>query len=295
MTRFRGLWTATAAVTLFVLTACARPDATGSGPAETVPSGAASSAPATADTLVVRIERVGGLMAPEQMPGKLPLISVYADGRLITQGPQIAIYPPPALPNVQVQRLERATVDDLRAKADAAGIRSSLDLGHPMVADAPTTRITVATGEGARTLEVVGLTEAAADDPSLTPAQRDARAKVAQFVQEVTDLSMAGSTPKGQPYRPEALAALVSPYVAPSDGLPKRPRPIDWPGPPLPGVPLGTVHCVTVSGADAGEVLSAAADATAITPWRSGGKVWNVRFRPLLPDETGCADLATTR
>ncbi|HEY7273021.1 MAG TPA: hypothetical protein VH502_09830 [Actinoplanes sp.] len=294
MTRFRGLWT-TAAVTLFVITACARPDGTGSGPAGTAPSGAPSSAAAGADTLVVRIERVGGLMAPEQMPGKLPLISVYADGRLITPGPQIAIYPPPALPSVQVQQLERATVDSLLAKADAAGIRSSLDLGHPMVADAPTTRITVATGEGARTLEVVGLTEASADDPRLTPAQRDARAKVAQFVQDVTEVSAAKGMPQGQPYRAASLAALASPYVAPSDGLPKKPRPIDWPGPTLPGAPLGAVSCVTVSGAEAAAVLQAAADATAITPWRSGGKVWNVRFRPLLPDETGCADLATTK
>ena len=295
MTRFRGLWTAVAVVTLFVITACARPDGTGNGAAETAPSGAASSAPATTDALVLRIERVGGLMAPEQMPGKFPLVSVYADGRLITQGPQIAIYPPPALLNVQVQRLDRATVESLLAKADAAGIRSGLDLGHPMVADASTTRITVATSEGARTLEVVGLTEAGADDPRLTAAQRDARAKVAKFVQEVSDLSAATGTPNGQQYRPESLAALASPYVPPSDGLPKKLRPIDWPGPPLPGAPLGTAHCVTVSGADAGEVLSAAADATAITPWRSGGKVWSVRFRPLLPDETGCADLAATR
>jgi hypothetical protein len=281
MSRLRGTWTAVAAVTLFLITACARPDSPG-GPAGPLPSGAAGSAPANADALVLRVERVGG-----QMPGKLPLVSVYADGRLITQGPQIAIYPPPALPNVQVQRLDRATVAELLAKADAAGIGAGLDLGRPNVADAPTTRITVATGGGARTVEVVGLTEAGPDDPRLTPAQREARAKVAAFVQEVTDLSAATGAPEGQPYRPESLAALAR--------LPERPRPVDWPGPPLPGTPAGVAGCVTVSGADAAEVLQAAADATAITPWRSGGKSWSVRFRPLLPDETGCADLAANR
>jgi hypothetical protein len=295
MSRFRGLSAAAAAVTLFLITGCARPAGGGNGPAETVPSGAASSAPATADTLVIRIERVGGLMAPEQMPGKLPLVSVYADGRLISQGPQIAIYPAPALPNLQVQQLDQATVDGLLAKADAAGIHPGLDLGTPNVADAPTTRITVATSRGTQTLAVVGLTEAGPNDPRLTPAQRDARAKVATFVQEVTDLPGASGTPKGRPYRPDSVAALAHPYVRPSDGLPERPRPVDWPGPPLPGTPLGTTGCVTVSGADAAEVLQAAADATAITPWRSGGASWNVRFRPLLPDETGCADLAAPR
>jgi hypothetical protein len=294
MSRFRGLWTAAAAVTLFLITACARPDNGGTGPAETPQSGA-NSGPAGADALVLRVDRVGGLIAPEQMPGKLPLVSVYADGRLITQGPQIAIYPPPALPNLQVQRLDRATVDGLLAKADAAGIRSGLDLGRPNVADAPTTRITVATGGDRRTLEVVGLTEAGSDDPRLTPAQRGARAKVAAFVQEVTDLSAASGTPKGEQYRPESVAALAHPYVRPSDGLPEQPRPVDWPGPALPGTPLGTTGCVTASGADAGEVLQAAAGATAITPWRSGGKSWNIRFRPLLPDESGCADLGVRR
>ena len=288
MTRFRGLCTAAAA--LFVLTACARPGGTGTG---TGPSGAASSPPAEGNTLVLRVERVGGLAGPEQMPGGLPLVSVYADGRRIAEGPQIAIYPPPALPSVQVQQLDRATVDRLLTRADAAGIRPGLDLGQPAVADAPTTRITVVTGAGARTLEVVGLTEASPDDPRLTPAQRAARATVAAFVQEVTDV--AGGTPEGHPYRPATLAVLVRPYVAPSDGLPELPRPIDWPGPALPGTPLGATGCVPVSGADTGAVLDAAADATAITPWRSGGKTWSVRFRPLLPDENGCADLAAPR
>jgi hypothetical protein len=295
MTRFRGFWAAAAAVTLFSITACARPDNSANGSAGTQPSGAASSAPAGADALVLRIDRVGGLMAPEQMPGKLPLVSVYADGRLISQGPQIAIYPPPALPNLQVQRLDRATVDGLLAKADAAGIRPGLDVGSPTVADAPTTRITVLADGGARTLEVVGLTEAAAQDPRLTPAQRDARAKVAKFVQDVTDLPVAAGTPKGQTYRPQSLAALAHPYVRPSDGLPEQPRPVDWPGPALPGTPLGTAGCVTVSGADAAKVLQAAAGATAITPWQSGGRSWSIRFRPLLPDESGCADLAGPR
>jgi hypothetical protein len=42
-------------------------------------------------------------------------------------------------------------------------------------------------------------------------------------------------------------------------------------------------------------VLTAAADATAITPWGSGGDTWSLLFRPLLPEETGCADLKGAR
>jgi len=33
----------------------------------------------------------------------------------------------------------------------------------------------------------------------------------------------------------------------------------------------------------------------AATPWTSGGKTWWLTLRPLLPDESGCADLAAKR
>ena len=40
-------------------------------------------------------------------------------------------------------------------------------------------------------------------------------------------------------------------------------------------------------------VLATAAKANAATPWTSGGRTWSLHLRPLLPDESGCADLAT--
>jgi hypothetical protein len=49
---------------------------------------------------------------------------------------------------------------------------------------------------------------------------------------------------------------------------------------------------VTATGDQARAVLDAAASATQLTPWVSGdGTRWSVLFRPLLPDESGCADL----
>ncbi|HEV8175254.1 MAG TPA: hypothetical protein VGP91_16570 [Actinoplanes sp.] len=293
MTRLRGSWTAAVTVTLFLLTACARP---GDVPGGAGPSGHESSAPADADALVLRVEHIGGFVAPDQMVGRLPVVSVYTDGRVITQGPQILIYPGPALPNLLVQQLDPATVRGLVDKAVEAGVRSGADLGQPGVADAPTTRITVAAPGGTRTLDAVALTEAQADDPQLTVAQRAARAKLAAFVQELSDLSAAKGMPEAQPYQPEAVAALARPYTKPSDGLPKQPDPVAWPGPALPGETLsGTTGCVTASGSDAAKVLAAATAANAITPWTSGGKQWSVVFRPLLPDETGCAALKATR
>jgi hypothetical protein len=293
MTSLRGSWTAVAAVSLFLLTACARADPAGA------PGGDASTAappPINPDSLVLRVERVGGFMAPDQQFGRLPVVSVYADGRVLTQGPQIDIYPGPVLPNIQEQRMDPSAVTALAGKAAAAGVKSGADLGQPGVADAPTTRITVALPGGTRTVNAVALTEAQPDDPRLTPAQREARAKLAAFVQEVTDLSSASDMPEVRPYQPEAVAAFARPYAAPDNALPKRPAAIAWPGPALPGEPfLPPVGCVTATGAQAQAVLAAAKRATTITPWTSADRPWTVIVRPLLPDEAGCADLKGTR
>ena len=56
------------------------------------------------------------------------------------------------------------------------------------------------------------------------------------------------------------------------------------------GGPLD-VGCVVATGEQASAVLAAARPANAATPWVSGGTRWSVAFRPLLPDESGCADL----
>jgi hypothetical protein len=58
------------------------------------------------------------------------------------------------------------------------------------------------------------------------------------------------------------------------------------------GLELG---CVTVSGGEVAPVLAAARSANANTAWSSGGKQWAVTFRPLLPEENDCADLAGAR
>jgi hypothetical protein len=68
-----------------------------------------------------------------------------------------------------------------------------------------------------------------------------------------------------------------------------------WPGPPLPGDELRTgldLYCVAAEGEAADAVLDAAADATVETVWKNpdGGR-WALTLRPLLPHETGCADL----
>ena len=46
---------------------------------------------------MLRVGYTGGFVSPPATAGRLPLISVYADGRVISEGPVAAIYPGPAL------------------------------------------------------------------------------------------------------------------------------------------------------------------------------------------------------
>jgi hypothetical protein len=297
MTRLRGTWAATAAVALFLISACAR-TADGASAGSAAPPSSSGSSTADPDSLVLRVEQNGGFVPAEVLSGRIPSVSIYADGRVITLGPQIAIYPGPALPNLQVQRIPLATVDALVAKGVAAGVKTGADLGHPGVTDIPTTRITVVTAAGPQVVDVDALNEARPDDPNLTAAQHAARAKLAAFVRQLSEPPAAADLPEPQAYQAKTVAALARPYVKGSGDLPKPPAAVAWPGPALPGDYLseGTkLGCVSATGAEATKLTDAAAKANAATPWTSGGKQWGVTFRPMLPDETDCADLKAAR
>ena len=263
---------------------------TSSPPPVTLPEGDA--------VLVLRVEHVGGFVPAEWTYSRLPAYSLYADGRLITDGPVPAIYPGPALPNVQVQQLDDATLRALVDRAVAAGVAESTDLGSPPVADLPSTRFTLTTAAGTVVREVYALDYALEGDgmeADLTDEQVNGRARLRDLLTTLFDAGQQPG-PDGLPpvesYVPSAVAAITSPWADPEDGLASPEQP--WPGPELPGEPVGgplQVGCVVATGEQATAVLTAAATASATTPWASGNARWSVVFRPLLPDESGCADL----
>jgi hypothetical protein len=242
---------------------------------------------------VVRVEDVGGFVLPAALLTRLPTVSVYRDGRVITQGPQILIFPPPALPSVQVQRIWPADAYRLARLALTVGV-GRLDVGQLPDADAPTTRFTVRIGQAVRTTDVYALRDAF--QPGLTPLQRANRARLSRLITALTDPgSLLGRHRVGRqvPYRPRALAVVVQPWRPPSDPVPGQ-RAMRWRGPRLPGPPVGglfNVRCVTVTGAALRRVLADAAPANTQTPWVSDGRRWSLDFRPLLPDERDCAGL----
>jgi hypothetical protein len=158
------------------------------------------------------------------------------------------------------------------------------DLGSPGLADATTTTITLVTAAGTSTREVYALQEGQGD-PALTADQAAARTALADLVDRLT-----GVQGDGESYEPSAVAALAGSYVADPD---LARDPVTWPGAPLPGESVAPgIGCTVSAGAQASAVRSAAQDADGLTPWTDGSATWAVTFRPLLPDESGCADLA---
>ncbi|WP_116452688.1 hypothetical protein [Blastococcus litoris] len=294
MTIVRGAGPAVLVVLALGVAGCAE-RGTGSPPPDAA-SPSSAQVPADPAALVFRVEYTGGFVTPETTVGRLPVASVYGDGRVFVEGPVALIYPGFAWPNVQVLDIGADGVQELADRALAAGVAETGDLGTPPIADAPSTRFTLVTEEGTHVREVYALSETAGMPGSgLTDEQEAARAELLDLFTAVGDL--AAGPPAPEPWTPDAVAAITRPWTASDEDVAQglTPEAVAWPGPPLPGEPVGPLPdlgCVTATGEQAAAVVAAAQDANVLTPWLSpDGSRWSVTFRPLLPDETGCADL----
>ena len=232
--------------------------------------------------LVLQVVRAGGFLPAGAAFRAVPGVSVYDDGRVVTQGPQIEIFPPPALPSVQVGRLD---ADEVRRLVDAgrAVVDAQEDYGQPPVADAPTTAVVVPDGDRRGVAAAAALEElsGAPDGAGLTAEQRSARERLRTYVRQVQD---AASAAPAQAYEPAGLAVLAEPYGEPGADVPSSE--LAWPGPAL-----TAGSCVVVPAAEAAEVQEAAAAASVETRWTAGGQVLRLAFRPLLPHEQTCEDV----
>jgi len=221
---------------------------------------AAEPATGTSD-LVLRVVWLSDRQLPAgSRAGTPPLLSLYGDGRLIVSTlDQTA--PGASWPQLSEYRVDAAAIPRLRAVAvAAAGASTRGDQDGSMLA------VTVA-GTGGRRTSTVPATGTAGQ--RLLTALRPTGAYV--------------------PYRAAAAAVVATPTT--DSGGQQR----NWPLSTLEGEPLaGTAAgawCTLLRGAVLAQARQAATGATAATLWRSDRRLWTVWFRPLLPDEPGCAAL----
>jgi hypothetical protein len=257
--------------------------------------------PRGSEELVLQVHSGGGFVPLTWHLRELPLFSLYGDGRVITQGPQIAIYPPPALPALVERRVSHAGIQAVLRAAREAGLQGPDRRFEVLeVTDLPTTTFTVVTDGQTHQTAVYGLGEL----PEFEPVgEREARRMLFEFQSDLLDLESwlpQGSVSPDRPYEYDRLRVFVVPTtegggdgggddeVKPSRKEWPLPAPLSAFGEPMPNTP--DVRCGVVEGASLKEVLAAAGEANVDTLWRSGGDVSLIAFRPLLPGEPPCPE-----
>ncbi|MGQ0669420.1 MAG: hypothetical protein ACT4PO_07075 [Actinomycetota bacterium] len=253
--------------------------------------------PTGADRLLLRVATGGGFLPVDYMLRQLPQFSLMEDGRIITQGAQIEIYPGPALPSLLVTAVTDEGVQEILEAARAAGLAGpdrSYDCSS--IADAPTTTFTFVDGDGTHVVSAYALAEGL-DCPGLEESERDARATLLDLQTMLSDLRSwlpEGSVGEEQPFEFDELRVFVGAFdTIPEDPYLEQPV-IDWPlAQPLasfgePVADLEGFRCGTVHGEDLAQLLPSAKSANELTPWASDGATYHLLFRPLLPDENGC-------
>jgi hypothetical protein len=247
------------------------------------------------DRVVFRVDWDGGFVPPGVVLGRLPQVVVFADGRVVVQGPQVEIYPGPLMPNLQVRTL---TPDALARLVELAKDNDLLRDAHYDVvgiADATTTVLTINLDGTIHTVSAYALAEAGMDDiggdGTMDEATREGRAALRAFVGALTGLPEADFADAWAPFRPAALRIFTSAAVADPE-LPQAP--VAWPlgDLALAGQPVGDgslgFRCLAVSGDDLATLLPVLGAANALTPFTSGGASFHLVVRPLLPGESGC-------
>lgn len=264
--------------TLLLVTGCASASSSPARPSSPAPPGdpgarvsgrPAPGLPGPEVPLVLRWSHTGGF-AGIGGPGRLPDFSLYLDGRVVAP-----VSAAGGRQSAYEYRLTPAGMRRVVAAARTAGLDHPRTVERPDIADAFTLDMTfVWSGTTYRTSIVHP--EGSPNDPAVRfwrtlDPRRWPRAEFALDARR---------------YRARRIAVLAGPG---RQGGSESVR--TWPLRPLDGGErVLTMRCTVYAGPDRGTVERLAADAPG-EPWRSGDTTYRVTFRPLLPDERGCADL----
>lgn len=197
------------------------------------------------------------------------------------------------LPALSTYVLSPDGVEAVLEAADAAGLLAEpLPYGEPGITDVGSTIVALRANGGQFDHAAYALGFESEDDPLLTAAQVEARADLQGFVDVVTTLPVTGPELfAAQPslYEPEAVDVIAWEL----QGDPGEGGIAKWPlaGPldDLPATGSLESRCVTVTGGDLRTLAEAVEQRDGDPRWRSGGTVFEVGYRTLLPGQAGCS------
>jgi len=241
-----------------------------------------------ADDVVIEYAEVGGFVPREFAFQRTPNLLVSGDGRVFSPGAQIAIYPGPLLPAVQVQPLTEDGIQAILAAAEEAGLLQQVEYEQPTdIADATTARVTInVNGEKfVHEAYALGLAFPGEGSAEVTPE----RQALADFIARLNDMAgLVGADQLGEQtifepaeYGIEAIVVDdLSAYG--SDGI--EPTAVDWPTDA--SVRLAdSSTCIVVAASEVGELL---ATANQLTFFTDADVTYQVLAKPILPGTT-CA------
>jgi hypothetical protein len=235
--------------------------------------------PTGPDDVVVRIGFEGGFGTPEMTYVNVPVVLVSGDGRLFQQGPVIAIYPGPLLPNIQERPISEAGIQQLLALADSAGLLQERTYErNDLIADAPDTVVTINADGQTFTHRAYAL--------GLEDETDEARRALAQFV---TDAQALVNGPESDVVGPEKafepdtylIRALIAGDWAGAEGDPE-PRVVEWPAEASVSL-AGEPECVEVPADEFGGLF---AEADQLTWFAEDGISYQVFVKPRLPGDS---------
>lgn len=273
-----------------LLTGCVR---AGSSPSPTATPAPYYQVSADPNDLILRIDTGGGFVPMSYLLTHMPQWSLYADGRIVVQGPMIEIYPQPLLPNLRLMRITPSEIQTILAEADKAGLLgpdASYSAGG--IADAPTTIFTLTADGKTHRISAYALWQ---DVEANNKADEAARAKLLEFQGKIGDLAalLGREITDEETFEPAGMRVFVRPFDGGDAVQGVEPNRVAWPltaDPATAGTPttVPQTRCVLATGQDLATFLTAARQATTITIWTHGGLEYSVMVRPLLPDEATC-------
>lgn len=251
--------------------------------AETAVIGEQVEAPLGPDDVVLRIESgVGGFRTFQSNFAALPQLLVTGDGRVFTQGPVIAIYPGPFLPNIQVGKMDSETMRSLLLDAEKSGLTGEIPdyaKSAPNVTDVGSTIVTITSHQKKYVHEAFAL---GMEQATAAPE----RAVLKVFVDSALAKVDGAATTRYLPVRYLIAAQPVElPPGTPSTNVP-APRIVAWPTDL--GVNLLDLKCVQI---DAAKVQTLFEAADQLTYFTQEGATYQLAVRPMLPGQPGCESI----
>jgi hypothetical protein len=268
-------------------------------PPSTAPSVAPSVAPSASPSavpvaLLLRVTTEGGFIGPAATIASEPLVSVYADGRILTPSPIDAIYPSGFSLTYAERDLGPAGATAIITAIKAAGLDKPQTGEGGVVADTGTTVFAVTIDGVTTTSRFAG----GAGGPGRPGGSGDPEAAAANdLLARLVDESdgWGGASPTQAVYTPTAIRIFAAPG-GPMPDVQVSPSSLAWPladgldrfgAPAVPDRGITGLRSGVVFGADLPTVVSFLEKANTLTPVTSGGKAWTIWVRPLLPDESG--------